>query len=358
MTLPNDLLETLVKRKESPQANKVWPVTTFSLARNLSVSKFLPCLSKEQKLEILQFITSHFNHIEGFGEFIVLPLKDTPLWQKEFLLEHFLLPYDLVGNPEGEALVVSRSGDFLAAINFQDHLVLHGIDFQGNVEKTLDQLVQLDSYLHSKLSFAFSSEFGFLTTNPKNCGTGLKSQCFLHIPALLYSKEFTNLIDEEVEIITSSLLLGVTGFPGNIVVLSNRCSLGLTEEQLLSSLRITASKLSVAEVAAKKRLSEENSGDLKNLILRSLGLLTHSCQLELKETLDALSWIQLGIDLGLIKVTENHPLWNPLFWQIRRAHLALQKQAEDSRDLQKDTISHLRASVLKELTKGLSPESF
>ncbi|WP_100934443.1 protein arginine kinase [Candidatus Chlamydia corallus] len=358
MTLPNDLLESLVKRKESSQANKVWPVTTFSLSRNLSVSKFLPCLSREQKLEILQLIASHFNNIEGFGEFIVLPLKEVPLWEKEFLVEHFLLPYDLVGNPEGEALVVSKSGDFLAAINFQDHLVLHGIDFQGNPEKTLDQLVQLESYLHSKLSFAFSSEFGFLTTNPKNCGTGLKSQCFLHIPALLYSQEFTNLVDEEAEIITSSLLPGVAGFPGNIVVLSNRCSLGLTEEQLLSSLRITASKLSVAEVAAKKRLSEENSRDLKNHILRSLGLLTHSCQLELKETLDALSWIQLGIDLGWIKATQNHTVWNPLFWQIRRAHLALQQQAQDTRDLQKDAITHLRATVLKELTKDLSPDNF
>ncbi|SPN73819.1 Putative ATP:guanido phosphotransferase SAV0524,ATP:guanido phosphotransferase,Arginine kinase,ATP:guanido phosphotransferase, C-terminal catalytic domain [Chlamydia serpentis] len=357
MTLPNDLLENLVKRKENGQTNKVWPATTFSLSRNLSVSKFLPSLSREQKLEILQFITSHFNNIEGFGEFIVLPLKDIPLWQKEFLFEHFLLPYDVTGNPEGEALIVSRSGDFLAAINFQDHLIIHTIDFQGNVEKTLDQLVHLDSCLHNKLSFAFSSEFGFLTTNPKNCGTGLKTQCFLHVPALLYCQEFMDLLDAEAELVTSSLLPGTAGFPGNIVVLSNRCSLGLTEEQLLSSLRIAASKVSVAEVAAKKRLSEENSCSLKNHSLRALGLLTHSCQLELKETLDALSWIQLGIDLGWIKTSQSHPIWNPLFWQTRRAHLALQ-QPEASRNLQKDTISYLRANVLKELTKDLSTNGF
>ncbi|ANH78507.1 protein arginine kinase [Candidatus Chlamydia sanziniae] len=358
MNLPNDLLQTLVSKKETPPSNKVWPATTFSLSRNLSVSKFLPCLSKEQKIEILTFISSHFNHVEGFDEFFILPLKDLSLWEKEFFLEHFLLPYDLVGNPEGEAFVVNKTGDILVAINFQNHVILHMIDFQGESEKAFDKLVRLDNYLHKKLAFAFSSEFGFLTTNPKHCGTGLKHQCFLHIPALLYSKQLSDTLDEESELVCSSLLPGTSGFAGNVIVLSNRCSLGLTEEQILSVLKIWVSKIAAAEATAKKSYHQNHSRELQNDILRALGLLTHSCRLELKETLDALSWIQLGIDLGWITTTQNHPVWNPLFWQVRRAHLALQKQPEESRDLQKETIIQLRATALKEWTASLSPNGF
>ncbi|AFS27581.1 ATP:guanido phosphotransferase [Chlamydia psittaci NJ1] len=358
MILPNDLLLNFASQKDAPPVNKTWPITTFSLSRNLSIAKFLPCLSREKKQEILEVIASHFNHIEGFDEFLVLPLKDAPSWQKEFLIEHFLFPHDLTGNPEGEALIVNRSGNILAAINFRDHLILHAIDFTSEPEKALDQLVRLDSYLNEKLAFAFSPDFGFLTTNPRECGTGLKSQSFLHAPALVYSRELSEIIDEDTEVACSGILPGTPEYIGNIVVLSNKCSLGLTEEQILSSLRIWSSKIAVAEASAKKKHAEQNSGDLKNHILRALGLLTHSYQLDLQETLDALSWIQLGISLGWIQGSDNSSIWNPVFWQARRGHLALTKQPEDNKNLQKEVISQLRADVLKKLAEGLSANGF
>ncbi|WP_348663550.1 protein arginine kinase [Chlamydia vaughanii] len=358
MILPNDLLLNFASKKDALSLNKTWPITTFSLSRNLSIAKFLPCLSKEKKLEILEAIASHFNNIEGFDEFLVLPLKDAPAWQKEFLMEHFLFPYDLTGNPEGEALIVNRSGNILAAINFRDHLILHAIDFTCEPEKALDQLVRLESYLNNKLEFAFSSDFGFLTTNPRECGTGLKGQCFLHAPALIYSQELNDLIDEDSEVACLGMLPTTSEFIGNIVVLSNKCSLGLTEEHILSSLRIWSSKISAAEASAKKKHAESNAGDLKNHILRSLGLLTHSYHLDLQETLDALSWIQLGISLGWIQGADNSPIWNPLFWQARRGHLALTKQADDNKNLQKEIITQLRADVFKKLAEGLSPTGF
>ncbi|MEF9496768.1 protein arginine kinase [Chlamydia sp. 04-14] len=358
MILPNDLLLNFASKKDAPSINKTWPITTFSLSRNLSIAKFLPCLSREKKQEILEAIVSHFNHIEGFDEFLILPLKDAPAWQKEFLIEHFLFPYDLTGNPEGEALIVNRSGTILAAINFRDHLILHTIDFTSEPEKALDHLVRLDTYLNEKLEFAFSSDFGFLTTNPRECGTGLKSQCFLHAPALVYSQELNDIIDEDTEVSCSGMLPATPGYIGNMLVLSNKCSLGLTEEQILSSLRIWSSKISVAEGSAKKKHTEQNAGELKNHILRALGLLTHSYHLDLQETLDALSWIQLGISLGWIRGAENSPIWNPVFWQARRGHLALTKQPENNKNLQKEVITQLRADVLKKLAEGLSPVGF
>lgn len=354
MTLPNDLLLNFAHKKYALPA-KAGPVTTFSLSRNLSIAKFLPCLSKEKKQEILEAIASHFNHIEGFDEFIILPLKDAPVWQKEFLIEHFLFPYDMTGNPEGEAFIVNRSGDLLAAINCRNHIILHAIDFTCEPEKSLNTLVKLDCYLNNKLEFAFSSDFGFLTTHPQECGTGLKSQCFLHTPALIYSKELQNLIDEDAEISCRSMLPTSSDFVGNMIALSNKYSLGLTEEQILSTLRIWSSKISSAETSAKKQQVEQNTGDLKNHILRSLGLLTHSYHLDLQETLDALSWIHFGMSLGWIQGGDQHTLWNPVFWQVRRGHLALMEQPENNKNLQKETITQLRANVVKKLAEQLSP---
>ncbi|VVT43273.1 Protein-arginine kinase [Chlamydia avium] len=355
MILPNDLLLKFANKKHAIPANKIWPITTFSLSRNLSIAKFLPCLSKEQKQEILEAIVSHFNNIEGFDEFIVFPLKDAPVWQKEFLIEHFLFPYDMTGNPEGEAFIVNHSGDLLVTINCRDHITLHAIDFACEPEKSLDILVKLDCYLNNKLEFAFSSDFGFLTTHPRECGTGLKSQCFLHTPALIYSKELQDLIDEDAEIFCKGMLPASSELVGNIITLSNKHSLGLTEEQILSTLRIWSSKISSAEISAKRQQIEKNSGDLKNHILRALGLLTHSYHLDLQEALDALSWIQFGISVGWIQGADDHVLWNPVFWQVRRGHLALIEQPENDKNLQKETIMQLRADVVKKFVERLSP---
>ncbi|EPP34513.1 guanido phosphotransferase, C-terminal catalytic domain protein [Chlamydia ibidis] len=355
MILPNDVLHGFANKKSIN--NTTGPITTFSLSRNISVAKFLPCLCREKKLELLNTIASHFNHIEGFEEFFVLPLKDLPLWQREFIAEHFLFPYDLAGNPEGEAFIVSRSGDILVGINFYDHLLLHAIDFYSDPEKILEKLVRLDSYLHEKLSFAFSSDFGFLTTNPRNAGTGLRCKTFLHAPALLHSQEISDVINDDSEISVSGILPSISGYAGNIVVLSNKYSLGVTEEQILSSLRIGSSKLSVAETSAKKKYANEHTCELKNHVLRALGLLTHSYCLELKETLDALSWVQLGLELGWIQGNSENTIWVPPFWQVRRGHLAFTKQPEE-KNLEKETILQLRAAALKELANELTTRGF
>ncbi|AGW39400.1 protein arginine kinase [Chlamydia pecorum] len=356
MTLPSDVLQSFVEMKSALPKGSPWPITTLSLCRNLSVAKFLPSLSKESKIELLELISSRFQEAEE--EFFILPLKEMPLWQKEFLLEHFAFPYDLFGNHEAEALITNRSGDLLIVVNFQDHLILHAIDFYADPEKTLEKLVKLDIFLHDKLSFAFSSEFGFLTVDPQRCGTALQGRCFLHVPALMYSKELPTLLEPSTEISSSGLLpSSPADFSGNVVVLTNTCSLGLTEEQILSSLRIWASKLLVAEAAAKKRFSDENNGELKNHILRALGLLTHSCHLELQETLDALSWLQLGIELNWIKNPKNHAIEKQVLWEARRGHLALQ-EPENSRDLQKEHVMHLRAHKLKTLAEDFFPEEF
>lgn len=354
--LPNDLLQKIADTKSKIPGNRIWLATTFSLSRNLSVFKFLPSLSKEKKLELLDVVQERFAHLDNFGHFQFIALKDLSLWQREFLSEHFLFPYDLTGNPEGEAVLIHESGEILVTVNIQDHLILHAIDLHGDPEKTLDRLVQLDSRLHACLSFAFSPDFGFLTTNPFCCGTALKAQCFVHIPAVIQSRQEHEFIDNDNEVSFSGLLPGVSGFPGNILVISNTYTLGLTEEQIISSLRIWVSKLSVAEETARKQYKDRCDGDVKNHILRSLGLLTHSYCLDLDETLDALSWLQFGLDLQYVyrkEINEVQAAFVPLFWPVRRGHLAWSHQPEGQRSLEKETVTQLRAHVLKSFAESL-----
>lgn len=356
--LPNELWQKMAAIKEKISEDQIWLATTFSLSRNLSIFKFLPCLTPDKKLEVLNAVQQCFAQLD-IENFYFVMLKDLSLWQKEFLFEHFLFPYHSIDNSEGEAFIIHDSGEILVAVNLQDHLILHAIDLYGNPEKILKRLVQLDCQLHTCLSFAFSSDFGFLTTNPLVCGTALKAQCFLHLPALLQSQKELEWMDKECEVSFSGLLPEVEGFPGNILVLSNTYTLGLTEEQILSTLQIWVSKLIVAEKFARKQSKADSSDDLKNHILRSLGVLTHSYCLDLDEALNTLSWLQLGLNLQYVFCKEQslHRSFVPLFWLVRRGHLAWMHQPEEQKNLEREMITQLRANVLKTFAEALETQN-
>lgn len=243
---------------------------------------------------------------------------------------------------------MNRTGTLLIGINLQDHLVLHGIDFVWQPEILLQKLITLDTYLQSSLSFAFSSDFGFLTTDPLHCGTALIARAFIHVPALRYKNTLAELlVPHQREFAVSSLLPLSQESLGDILCLSNICSLGLSEEQILSSLRIVVSKILSAETAARNQLLTENSTEIKNRILRSIGMLTHSCSLDLQEALDATSWIQLGMSMQWIEDSEKQPFWNPLFWELRRGHLALYNQDSADKTVEKEMIAQIRARTTK-----------
>ncbi|MBQ8498829.1 protein arginine kinase [Chlamydia sp.] len=352
--LPNDILTAIAATKYSSRIETLRPISTLSLSRNLSVAKFVPCLSKENKRDILETIAKPFLNIEG-EEFYLLPLKDLPVWQRECLLEHYLFPYDLGSCLEGEALMVNRAGTLLIGINLCDHLIIHGIDFVWQPEVLLQKLIDLDIRLQKSLSFAFSTDFGFLTTDPLRCGTALTARAFVHVPALKHRNKLTELLTPHQREFTCSSLLPLSQESlGDILCLSNICSLGLSEEQILSSLRFVVTKILSSETEARALLLKEHSTEVKNRILRAIGMLTHSCCLDLQEALDATSWIRLGMSMQWIEDQEKHPLWDPMFWELRRGHLVLYNQDASNQTIEKEVIAQIRAQTTKPRAERLT----
>jgi protein arginine kinase len=134
---------------------------------------------------------------------------------------------------------------------------------------------------------------------------------------------------------------------GDILVARNSCTLGLTEEYIVTSLRMWATRAVVAEVSLRKKLHDNEA--LKNKVARALGLLTHSYQLETVEALNSFSLVKLGLELGWIK--SDIPLnLNQIFFDCRRAHLShiIEKKVEIPQ------LPRKRAEYLHEIAKHLT----
>jgi protein arginine kinase len=305
--------------------NTIWLGSTLTLSRNLEKFKFPSKLATDKRKQLIPLITQHlFNH-EQFKHLQLMAAEDVPPIEKEFLVEHFLSHHSFHQAYAGEAFVLDETGEFLAVLNLEDHLLLQFIDVREELEKTWNRLVNIETKLNESIRFAFSPKFGFLTANVMQCGTGFLGYVFLHLPALRYTYRFDEVVNKHQE--DGIERTGLQGNPheliGDIAVFHNNYTLGLTEENILVSLRTLATKLVVEEKSIREHLKQESETEVaavKDKVSRAYGILMHSYQIDAVEALQALSLVKLGLDLnwlqGISQATVNY-----LFFACRRAHL-------------------------------------
>lgn len=280
----------------------------------------------------------------------LLPSETLSPLDKEFLFEHFFCADSFQNAGKGQAFVIDPTANFLAQLNIYDHLHLQCIDNQGAWEQSWQVLSKLEGALSTTLDFAYCPKFGYLTADPSRSGTALTASAYLHLPALNRTGQLKEWLDKNKE--DSVTVRGLQGIPddfiGDFLVLSNAFTLGLSEETIFHTLHNAASKLSLAEKAQRAQLKKEAPLELKDQVSRAYGLVMHSYQLHIKEALDALSLLQLGLDLGWITGITHQRLTH-LFFHCRRAHLAFafQEKTLDPNDLARKRAEFLRSHSTK-----------
>lgn len=330
-------------------SNNVWLASAVSLSRNFEKFKFPPKLDAERRKQILSLIGKELLAVKTLvNPRMILAEEFTPL-RKEFLVEHFLSNRSFQHAHGGEAFILEDSGDFLCALNIQDHLYLQTIDINGELESAWQRLVDIETAVGKTVSYAYSPKYGFLTADPNECGTALAMSVFLQVPALVHLEK----IDETLEtLIEDSLLVtGIQGNPteiiGDIIVVRNNYTLGVTEENIISLLRSITTKITLEENRARSDIRHHVSAEIKDRVSRAFGILFHSYQIEAVEALNALSLIKLGADLGWVEGISLQEI-NNLIFNCRRAHLVTQYKEK----LTQEEIPHKRAEFIH---KSLKP---
>jgi protein arginine kinase len=317
--LPSSLIE---HNPWENYVNPIWPASTFILHRNLARYNF-PIKMNARQFEQTQDILKKALQDLGFSNPKVLPADQLSPLDKEFLFEHFLCLEGFEDTIPGQAFVVDGTNQFLAMVNIHDHLLLYRIDCKDEWEKAWNSLSNIETEIGKKLDYAFSSKFGYLTSDPALCGTGLIVLVYLHLPSLVQTGQLQEILikqkEEEIEAI--GILGTLDELLGDLVILRNNFTLGLSEENILHSLHSAAMKLVVAEQTLRSLLKKENNVEIKDHVSRAYGLLTLSYQIQAKEALNALSLLKLGVDLGWISGITDQKM-NDIFFNSRRAHLA------------------------------------
>jgi protein arginine kinase len=331
--------------------NDIWLATTINLHRNIEKFNFPGKLTTDRRRQVVSVLSKEVLSLSELSNPLLIKAEEIGPFEKEFLTEHFLSNENFIQAHSGEAFILDDTGQFLASFNMKDHLHLQLIDCKGEIENAWNKLTKIETTLGQNISFAYSPKYGFLTADMNNCGTALVVSVYLQLPALVHTEKLDSVLEKNAD--ESISLYGIQGDPteiiGDILVIQNNYSLGVTEENILSNIRAITTKMLVEENSARNEIRATNKADAKDKISRAFGILTHSYQIDAIEALNAISILKLGVDMGWVKgITKAET--NRLFFNCRRSHLL--SQFPEKTSLTPEEIIHTRAEYIHKALAG------
>lgn len=302
------------------------------LARNLKDVPFTHWATKKQSAEVLARAKEAIASTIEMKDALFLKLADLTNVDKQFLLERHLVSRDHISTADSRGVAVSESEVISIMVNEEDHLRVQVIESGFNLGDTWKVIGTLDDELSRRMEFAYAPDWGYLTCCPTNTGTGLRASVMLHLPALVLTKKINNVLHAIIKI-----GLAARGFYGegteaigNFFQISNQVTLGQKEEEIIDNIERIIRQVIEHEQTAREALLSQNRAMLEDRIWRAYGTLRNAHIITSKESVELLSSLRLGLDLGIVKDVDR-PMLNELFIMIQPAHLQkLEKKALSS----------------------------
>ena len=321
------------------------------LARNVRDAAFPGWAKKPERVKILETIRPAVESLPEMKGAFSEAMDNLGALDKQILVERHLISREHAAKSSGSGLVLNREESFCVMINEEAHLRMGALRPGLQLLQAWGAIDHLDSELEKKLDYAFDNELGYLTACPTNLGTGIRVSAMLHLPGLVLGEQINPIIQS-----VNKLGLAVRGLYGegtealgNVFQVSNQMTLGETETTIVERLEKVLAQIIEHEENARQTLLEKKPKVVFNHIGRAYGILANAHSISSKETMNLLSLMRLGVDMGLFPGAERS-LVDELFILTQPAHL--QKQFSDKLSAEERDL--LRADMVRERLKNVS----
>jgi protein arginine kinase len=321
------------------------------LARNIAKLPFPHWAGKKQSEEALTKIEEAKAKIVFLDNTTVFRLSDLDNLDKQFLVERHLMSYEHAQKTNCKAVIVDNDEVISIMVNEEDHIRLQVMQSGFNIYEAWNIINKIDDALSKELCFAFSEEWGYLTACPTNTGTGMRGSVMLHLPGLVITRHINRVLAAiaKLSFTTRGLYGEGTEASGNFFQISNQVSLGHSEEDLIDNLNGFIRQIIEQEQQARESLLANNKAMLEDKINRGYGVLKSAYIISSQETVELLSMVRLGCDLGMIKDINRRTI-NELFIITQPAHLQKiegKKLSQQERDVKRAEIIRSRIKLEK-----------
>ena len=275
--------------------NDVVLTTRIRLARNVKGYKFPYNMSDKERKKLLNEVKEKLK-----DKCTILELDNIDDVTKKSLVEKHEISKELLQN-SSTAIITDESKHVVTMVNEEDHFRIQSFTSGFNVDEAYENILEADRLIGNNLEYATSEEYGYITACPTCIGTGMRVSVMLHLPGLekigLINKIFNEISNLGISI--RGIYGENTKGEGSIYQISNQKTLGVTEEQIIEQVKQVTHYIVKQERKARELLKSRE--DVKDEIMRSVGIIKYATQLFKKEAMQLLSNIRLGINIGYIE---------------------------------------------------------
>ena len=309
------------------------------LARNIADIPFVSRMNKEHEFEVINRCKA------AMPEMTYIDFSSMTKTEVLALSESHLVSPEMTENKRQCGILTNKDCSECIMLNEEDHIRIQAMAPGLNLELCLKNANHLDDQLENSIDYGYHKDFGYLTACPTNVGTGMRASVMVHLPALTRLGKMESIIRS-----LSKLGITVRGFYGegskafgDIYQISNQITLGVSEEDTVDKLTQIIGDIIEKERSLGQQLYARDKFAFEDKIMRSYGILTNARILTSGETVNLISDVRWGINLGIIKyidletlsevfydvlpatITKNHNLTTALERDLKRAELIGEK---------------------------------
>jgi len=350
-----DLHKFLISAAESAHRkgphDRIVMSSRVRLARNIRDVAFPGWAKKQERIRAMDIIRPAIEGLPEMKGAFSETMDNLTALDKQILVERHLISREHAAKSAGSGVVLNPEETLCVMINEEDHLRMQALRPGLQLRQAWQAIDKLDSDLEKTVNYAFNGDLGYLTACPTNIGTGIRVSAMLHLPGLVLAEQINPIIQS-----VNKLGLAVRGLYGegtealgNVFQVSNQMTLGETETVIVERLEKVLAQLIEHEENARASLLEKKPKTIYNHVGRAYGILANAHIISSKETMNLLSLMRLGVEIGMFPTVQSSFV-DELFLLTQPAHLQKQhsgKLSAEERDL-------LRADMLRERLKPVS----
>jgi protein arginine kinase len=308
-------------RGTGPEADIVIS-SRIRLARNLAGFHFSNRATTYQKAEIETLLRDRIAKLDLEPKLDYLNVPNLSTLDRQLLVERQLISRELSSSDGPRGVAIAPQETVSLMVNEEDHLRLQVMRSGYALDETWEEIDRIDDKLESRVNYAFHEEFGYLTACPTNVGTGMRASVMLHLPALVWSKQIEKVFRalQKINLAVRGLYGEGSRASGDFYQISNQVTLGKAETTILREIREVIPQIISYERQERAKLLRESRQGVQDRISRAFGTLGNATMMTSEETMDLLSAVRLGVNLGLLEDVAISTV-NELFINTQPAHL-------------------------------------
>lgn len=244
-----------------------------ALSRNLEDYPFTDKMTADQAKDLIEKMKTVYRAEDGWS---MTDLAEAGAEQKLALTEQRIVSRETAEKNSPAAVFQNEDFSVAVTVGGADHVRIEAVVPGNDLPAALEKAFAAEELLDEAFSVAYADQIGYVTRDPDLLGTGLKVSATLHLPLCGESGWLTRAAFRMAKEGISIRSLDGGRVNTGLYVISNRETMGMTEEELAKTVTEAAERLTAREREYREGLSEDERAEIGEEVCRSYGTLMYA----------------------------------------------------------------------------------